>query len=45
MVSLRGEEIVTVKITDAIEEIKKVNPEGDLVRAARAVGISMGDKL
>ena len=45
MVSLNGEHIITVDIKNAIEEIKKVNPNGDLVRAARAVGISLGDRL
>ncbi len=44
MVSLNGTEINTVPIKDAIKEIKKVNPEGNLVKAARAVGISMGDR-
>ncbi len=43
MVSLQGTEITTVPIVDAIEELRKVNPTGDLVGAARAIGISLGD--
>lgn len=44
MVSLRGEEIVTVPIVEAIEQLKQVEPDSNLIRAARAVGISFGDK-
>ncbi len=44
MVSLQGQDIVTVPIKDAIKEQKKVNPESDLVETARAVGISFGDE-
>ena len=44
MVSLRGDMIAAVPIKEAIKEIRKVQPESDLVRAARAVGISFGDK-
>lgn len=44
MVSLQGSKIITVPIKEAIEDLKKVDPEGEMVRAARAVGISFGDK-
>lgn len=44
MVSLKGQNIVTVPIKDAIEELKKVNPASDMVEAARAIGISFGDR-
>ena len=44
MVSLRGDMIAAVPIKEAIKEIRRVKPESDLVRAARAVGISFGDK-
>lgn len=44
MVSLQGQEIVTVPIEDAIKELKKVDPNSDLVEAARAIAISFGDR-
>jgi len=44
MVSLQGQQIVNVPIKEAIEDLKKVDPESDIVRAARAVGISFGDR-
>jgi 6-phosphofructokinase 1 len=43
MVSLQGQNIVTVPIKDAIKELKKVDPNSDLVQAARAIAISFGD--
>lgn len=43
MVSLQGENIVTVPIKEAIEKLKKVDPSSDLVSAAKAIGISFGD--
>ncbi len=43
MVSLQGQNIVTVPIQEAIKEQKKVNPKSDMVEAARAIGISFGD--
>ncbi|KAB2953313.1 6-phosphofructokinase [Heliorestis acidaminivorans] len=42
MVALRTPKIVPVPLTEAIE-MKKVNPQGQLVQAAKAVGISFGD--
>lgn len=44
MVSLKGENIVTVPIKDAIKSLKQVDPASDLVEAARAIGISFGDR-
>jgi phosphofructokinase-like protein len=44
MVSLHGTRIVTVAIKDAIQRIKQVDPNGDMVEAARAIGISFGDR-
>lgn len=42
MVSLKGTSIETVPIVDAIKELKRVDPEGELVKTARALGISFG---
>ncbi|MDD3824570.1 MAG: ATP-dependent 6-phosphofructokinase [Anaerolineae bacterium] len=42
MVSLRGEEIVDVPIAEAIARLKTVPLDGDLVRTARCMGISLG---
>lgn len=44
MVSLKGVDITTVPLKDAIEVLKKVDPESDFIRTARAVGISFGDR-
>ncbi len=43
MVALRGDEIVTVDIATAVGRMKKVDPEGELVRIARAIGVCFGD--
>lgn len=45
MVSLQGTEIKSVPIADAIKEIRKVDPNGDLVAAARGIGVSFGDAM
>jgi 6-phosphofructokinase 1 len=42
MVALRGTEIVDVAIQDAVAKPKLVDPEGEVVRTARSVGISFG---
>jgi phosphofructokinase-like protein len=42
MVALRGEEIVDVPIAEAIAELKTVPLDGDLIRTARSMGISLG---
>jgi 6-phosphofructokinase 1 len=43
MVALQTPNIVTVPITDVLKEPKRVDPEHDVVKTARAVGISFGD--
>jgi 6-phosphofructokinase 1 len=43
MVALRDDRIVRVPIADAVAEPKLVDPEGELVAAARAVKTSFGD--
>jgi phosphofructokinase-like protein len=43
MVCLRNATIESVNIADAIGKLKTVDPQGELVRVARAVGISFGD--
>ncbi len=42
MVALRGQQITGVPLTDAIKELKKVDPHGEMVKAAKSVGISFG---
>src|SRR5205807_505520 len=43
MVALHGESIVAVDVAHAIGHLKSVDPKGELVRAARAIGIGFGD--
>ncbi len=43
MVSLSNQEITTVPIEDAIAQQRLVDPQGQLVHAARSVGICFGD--
>ncbi|HVS33703.1 MAG TPA: ATP-dependent 6-phosphofructokinase [Thermoanaerobaculia bacterium] len=43
MVALRGEDIVSVSIRDAISNPKLVDREGQMVKAALSLGISFGD--
>ncbi|HUN64700.1 MAG TPA: ATP-dependent 6-phosphofructokinase [Bacteroidota bacterium] len=43
MVSLRGRDVVTVPLEDAIRRQRLVPPDSQLVFAARSVGISFGD--
>lgn len=43
MVALQTPNIVTVPILEALKEPKRVDPNHDVVRTARAVGISFGD--
>lgn len=42
MVALHASQITTVPITEAIANLKTVNPDGQLVRTARDTGISFG---
>jgi 6-phosphofructokinase 1 len=43
MVCLRNERIGCVDISDAVGQLKTVNPQGELVNTARAIGICFGD--
>ncbi len=43
MVCLKGDSVRSVDIAEAIGVTKLVNPQGELVEAARAIGISFGD--
>jgi 6-phosphofructokinase 1 len=42
MVALQASHIITVPLADAIQKIKTVPPDGNLVRTARDCGISFG---
>lgn len=42
MVALQAAEVRTVSISDAVVSVKRVPPEGQLVRTARDIGISFG---
>jgi 6-phosphofructokinase 1 len=42
MICLHNNKISSIPITDAINTLKLVDPEGDLVRTAEAVGINFG---
>jgi 6-phosphofructokinase 1 len=44
MVALKGTAITSVPIAEAIGETKKVFPEGTLVKVARSLGVSFGDR-
>ena len=43
MVSLRGNEIVSCPLQDAVARPRRVDPASALIHAARAVGVSFGD--
>ncbi len=43
MVAFRPPDMVPVPITEAIGRLRRVPPNGDFVRTARALGISLGD--
>lgn len=43
MVSLQGNKITNVTIEDAVNKIKVINPDGELVRIAKSVGVGFGD--
>ncbi len=44
MVALRAPDIVTVPIAEAVANPRRVDPRGQMVQAARAVGIAFGDE-
>ena len=43
MVALRGNDVRSVPLGDAVTEIKRVPEEGEVVRTARRLGVSFGD--
>jgi 6-phosphofructokinase 1 len=43
MVALRGGSITSVEVAHAIGLLKSVDPQGEVVRTARAIGIGFGD--
>jgi 6-phosphofructokinase 1 len=43
MVALRGDAVTAVPIGEAVSRMKYVDPEGEVVRSARSLGISFGD--
>jgi ATP-dependent phosphofructokinase / diphosphate-dependent phosphofructokinase len=43
MVALQSPHIVTIPIEEALRELKRVDPEHDVVQTARETGISFGD--
>jgi len=45
MVAYRHPDIISVKFTEAIEKYNYVNPESNIVKTARGVGICLGDCL
>jgi 6-phosphofructokinase 1 len=45
MVALRGTEVIAVPLEAAIAASKHVSPDGDLARAARDLGIALGDEV
>ena len=43
MVALRGDSVIAVPIADAVSRPKYVDPKGEMVAAAKSLGISFGD--
>ncbi len=43
MVSLQGDKIGAVPIEAAVGKLKNVSPDGELVRAAKSIGVEFGD--
>jgi len=44
MVSLKGTVITDVPLADAVRELRRVDPDSQLVRAARSIGTRFGDE-
>ncbi|MEK7851838.1 MAG: ATP-dependent 6-phosphofructokinase [Deltaproteobacteria bacterium] len=42
MVALKGQDIISVKLEDAVSKMRAVPPDGQLVKTAEAIGISFG---
>ena len=40
--ALRGGEIVSAPLEQAVAKLKRIDPDGDMVRAARALGVELG---
>ena len=45
MIALEGGGLTTIDLADAARSIKRIDPKGELVQVARAVGTSFGDEL
>ena len=45
MVALHGDSIVSVDVAQAVGHLKSVNPNGEVVRTARAIGIGSGTQI
>ena len=45
MAALTPEGIEPVSLLEAVADIRRVPPEGELVQTARALGISFGDEV
>ena len=45
MVALRGTDIISVPIKEAVAKLKKVDPQGQEVQAAIEVGTSFGSPV
>jgi 6-phosphofructokinase 1 len=45
MVAVRGEDVISVAIADAVSRPKYVDPDSQMVAAARRLGISFGDGI
>ena len=43
MVSIKGNVLTEVNLSDIAGKVKKVNPDGELVKIARGVGVTFGD--
>ncbi len=43
MVSLKGNEITAVSLEEAVGKLKTVNPQGELIRFAKNIGVGFGD--
>jgi ATP-dependent phosphofructokinase / diphosphate-dependent phosphofructokinase len=42
IVALRGQEVLSVPLEAAVAKVKRVSPDGEIVRVARAIGIELG---
>ena len=42
MVAWQGSQVTAIKISDAVGRLKTVRPDGNIIRTAQALGISLG---